>query len=87
MPFHEPMTEDQRLAEEVYDRLIAPIVKPEDAGKFVVIAFNVDDFEIDRDEYHAFARLAKRHPNEPMWTMRTGKRPAHWFAGSGQGRR
>ena len=81
------MTEDQRLAEEVYDRLIAPIVKPDDAGKFVVIAFNVDDYEIDRDEYNAFARLSQRHPNEPMWTMRTGKRPAHWFAGSGQGKR
>lgn len=87
MPFHEPMTEDQRLAEEVYDRLIAPIVKLEDAGKFVVIAFNADDFEIDRDEMTAVDRLQSRHPDEQLWVMRTGKGSAHWFAGSGQGKR
>ena len=87
MPFHEPMTEDQRLAEEVYDRLIASTVKPEDAGKFVVIAFNVADFEMARDEYSAANRVQSRHPNERLWTMRTGKRPAHWYAGSGQGKR
>lgn len=81
------LLEDERLAEEVYDRVVAPIVKPEDDGKFVVIAFNVDDFEIDRHETNAVDRLRQRHPEERLWLMRTGKRAAHSFGGAGRGKR
>ena len=81
------LAEDERLAEEVYDRVIASKLKPEDDGKFVVIAFNVDDFEIDRHETTAVDRLRLRHPAERLWLMRTGKRAAHSFGGAGRGKR
>ena len=87
MPDNAQLTDDERRAEEVYDRLIAPMVTPDDDGKFVVIAFNVDDFEIDRHETTAVDRLRLRHPAERLWLMRTGKRAAHSFGGAGRGKR
>ena len=80
------LLEDERLAEDVYDRVVAPKLKPEDDGKFVVIACRVDDFEVDADEYAATERLLQRHPGERLWLMRTGKRAAHSFGGAGRGR-
>jgi len=34
------LAEEQRRAEEVYDRVIRPILRAEDDGKFVVVAFD-----------------------------------------------
>ena len=71
------LAEEQRRAEEVYDRLIRPVLRPEDEGKFVVVAFEADDFEIDSDEYAAFRQIRTRHPAARLWLMRTGPEPAY----------
>jgi hypothetical protein len=71
------LAEEQRRAEEVYDRLVRPALRPEDDGKFVVVAFEADDFEVDADEYAAFRRLRNRRPEARLWLMRTGPEPAY----------
>jgi hypothetical protein len=79
------LAEEQRRAEEVYDRVVRPTLRPEDDGKFVVVAFEADDFEVDADEYAAFRRLQARRPGARLWLMRTGPEPAYrirWHAGS-----
>ena len=70
------LAEEQRKAEEVYDRLIRPALRPEDDGKFVVVAFDADDFEVDADDYAAIRRLKARRPNARLWLMRTGPQAA-----------
>ena len=52
--------EEERLAEEVYDDLIRPDLRPEDDGKYVAVAFEADDFKIVSDDYAATARLLAR---------------------------
>jgi hypothetical protein len=71
------LAEDQRRAEEVYDRVVRPALRPEDDGKFVVVAFEADDYEVDSDEYAAFRRLQSRRPGSRLWLMRTGPEPAY----------
>ena len=71
------LAEEQRRAEEVYDRLVRPALRPEDEGKFVVVAFEADDFEVDADEYAAFRRIQTRYPAARLWLMRTGPEPAY----------
>lgn len=66
------LTEEQRRAEEVYDRVVRQALRPEDEGKFVVVAFEADDFEVDADEYAAFRRIRTRHPAARLWLMRAG---------------
>ena len=61
------LAEDQRRAEEVYDRVIRPALRPEDDGKFVVVAFEADDYEIDADDYSAIRRLKTRRPEARLW--------------------
>ena len=70
------LAEDQRRAEEVYDRVIRPALRPEDDGKFVVVAFEADDYEIDADDYSAIRRLKARCPEARLWLMRTGPQAA-----------
>jgi hypothetical protein len=71
------LADEQRRAEEVYTRVVGPALRPEDDGKFVVVAFEVDDFEVDADEYAAFRRLKARRPGARLWLMRTGPEPAY----------
>lgn len=71
------LAEEQRRAEEVYDRVVRPALRPDDDGKFVVIAFEIDDFEVDADESAAYRRLRTRRPGARLWLMRTGPEPAY----------
>ena len=41
------LAEDERLAEEIYDRLIRPALRPEEEGKYVAVAVESGDFEVD----------------------------------------
>src|SRR5262249_29168091 len=71
------LAEEERRAEDVYRRLVHPTLRPEDEGKFVVVAFEDDDFEVDADEYAAFRRLRDRRPAARLWLMRPGPEPAY----------
>lgn len=80
------LAEEQRRAEEVYDRVIRPALRPEDDGKFVVVAFEADDFEVDADDYTAIRRMKARRPGARLWLMRTGPQAACRIRGLTAGR-
>jgi hypothetical protein len=75
------LAEEERRAEEVYQRLIHPVLRPEDSGKYVAVAFEVDDYEIDNDDYAATGRLLARCPGARLWLMRTGPAAAYRVRG------
>ena len=61
------LAEDERRAEEVYEHFIRPALRPEDEGKYVAVAVESGDFEIDADDYAATGRLLARHPGARLW--------------------
>ena len=74
--------EIERLGERAFEREVRPVLKPEDDGKFVAIAVDSGDFEIDADDYTAVMRLRSRHPAGEFWLMRAGSPAAYKFAGT-----
>ena len=77
---------DERLAEEIYDRLIRPALRPEDDGKYVAVAVESGDFEIDANDYAATGRMLARRPGARLWLMRTGPSAAYRLRGLAEGR-
>lgn len=71
------LAEEERRAEEVYDRVVRPALRPEDDGKYVAVAFEAGDFEIDADDYAATGRLLARRPGARLWLMRVGPEAAY----------
>ena len=80
------LAEDERLAEEIYDRLIRPALRPEDDGKYVAVAVESGDFEINANDYAATGRLLARRPGARLWLMRTGPSAAYRLRGLAEGR-
>ena len=68
----ERLAQEERLAEEVYNRLVRPTLEPGDYGKYVAVAFEENDFEVDPDDYAATERLLARRPGARLWLMRAG---------------
>ena len=77
----EILAEDERIAVEVYERLIRPTLKPEDEGKYVAVDVGSGDFELDADDYAATGRLLARRPGARLWLMRTGPSAAYRIRG------
>ncbi len=75
------LAEDERLAEEIYDRLIRPALRPEEEGKYVAVTVESGDFEVDADDYAATGRLLARRPGARLWLMRTGPSAAYRLRG------
>jgi hypothetical protein len=69
-----PRTLDElaRLGGEIYDRQVRPALRPDDDGKFVALDVETSDYEIDKDDYTAVARLRARKPAADVWLMRAG---------------
>ena len=65
-----------RRGDEIYYRAIAPQVRPEDEGKFVLIDIETGAYEIDQDELTASDRLLARRLDAQVWTVRVGSRYA-----------
>lgn len=74
--------EIERLGEEAFEREVRPVLRPEDDGKFVAIAVDSGDYEIDADDYTAVMRLRARRPDGEFWLMRAGYSAAYKFAGA-----
>jgi hypothetical protein len=71
------LAEEERLAEDVYDRLVRPTLKVEDDGKYLAVDVGSGDFEIDSDDFAATGRLLARRPEARLWLMRTGPSAAY----------
>lgn len=79
MPTAKPLrTLDElaRLGADVFDRRVRPNLRPEDDGKFVAVDVVSGEYEIDRDDYAAVARLRARVPAADVWLARAGSRAA-----------
>ena len=78
----EQLAEDEQRAQIVYDTRIRPILRPEDDGKYVAIAVESGDYEIDANDFLAGDRLRSRQPEARIWMMRAGRSAAYRFAGT-----
>jgi hypothetical protein len=65
-----------RLGEEIFDRQVRPVLRPEDDGKYVALDVETGDYEINEDDYTAVARLRARNATADVWLMRAGYRAA-----------
>lgn len=62
-----------RIGEEIYERRVKPLLKPEDDGKYVAIDIATEDFEIDDNDYTALTRLTDRRRGAQIFMMRINK--------------
>ena len=69
-----------RRGDAIYDRVVKPVVKKTDKGKFVAIDIESGEFEIDADEMAACDRLEARVPDPQIWLDACGSaiRDAIW---------
>lgn len=80
MPTTEPprnLDECARLGTETFDRLVRPLLRPEDDGKFVAIDIDTGEYEIDEDDYAAVMRLRTRNPEAEIWLECAGQPTAY----------
>lgn len=66
-----------RRGQEIYDRVIQQIVRPNDEGKFVAIDIETGQFEIDQDDYVATERLLARNADAQIWLACVGQRTTY----------
>ncbi|HET9928225.1 MAG TPA: hypothetical protein VFQ09_05405 [Rubrobacter sp.] len=78
---HHSREEFARRGDEIYDRVVAPRLKEDDLGKFVLLDIDSEDYEIDQDELAASDRLLARNPGAQVWFTRAGSRYARRFGG------
>jgi hypothetical protein len=68
-----------RRGDEIYERVLRPIVEKGNEGRFVAIDIETGAYEIDADELSASDRLLARVPDAQIWLRRIGSRYAHRF--------
>lgn len=66
-----------RAGSELFDRQVRPLHRPEDEGKFIAIAIDAGDHEIDADDFTAVKRLRARHPSAEIWLGSVGHPAAY----------
>ena len=72
-----------RRGEDLYERVVLPVVRPSDEGKFVLIDIESGDYEVDGDELAASDRLLERRPGAQVWMRRVGSPYARRFGRGG----
>ncbi len=73
----ELLARDERAALDIYNRVIRPVIGPADAAKYVAVAVESGDFELDPDDFAATGRLLARRPGARVWLMRVGPAAAY----------
>jgi hypothetical protein len=68
-----------RRGDEIYEREIAPKLKPEDSGRFVAIDVETGDYEVASQELAACDGLSARRPEAQIWLRRIGSRHLYRF--------
>ena len=80
MPTTKPprsLEERARIGAETFDRLVRPLLRPEDDGKFVAFDIDTGDYEIDEDDYTVVMRLRTRNPGAEIWLECAGQPAAY----------
>jgi hypothetical protein len=68
-----------RRGDDIYERVLRPMLESGNEGRFVAIDIETGDYEMDADELIASDRLLARVPNAQIWLRRIGSRYAHRF--------
>jgi hypothetical protein len=71
-----------RRGDELYERVVKPMLQPSDIGKSVCIDIETGDFEIDADEVAAFDRLFAKNRDAQVWVTQAGSHYARRFGPS-----
>ena len=74
-----PKEEFARRGDAIFQNDIAPRLKAEDNGKFVLIDIDTGDFGVGEDELEAGDRLHARLPDAQIWTVRLGSPYVHRY--------
>jgi hypothetical protein len=70
-----------RIAEEKYRREIQDKVMPQHKGKFLTLAIESGDYEIDADDLSGEKRLRARHPDGVFFGFRIGYKASYTLSG------
>lgn len=81
----EQLARDETAALAIYEQSIQPLITLDDAAKFVAVAVESGDFELDAEDTAALNQLLSRRPGARVWLMRVGPEPAYRMAGAGRG--
>ncbi|MFL5241334.1 MAG: hypothetical protein ACJ8FY_04445 [Gemmataceae bacterium] len=73
--------EFSRRAREIYDRVVAPMLRPEDDNQFVAIDIQSGEYEKAGDDLTAIDRLLTRHSDVQIWLARVGQPAAYRIGG------
>jgi hypothetical protein len=65
-----------RLGDEILRSKVEPLLGPQGKGKFVAIAVDNGEFEVDDNSQRAMKRLLIRFPQAEMWLARAGYKAA-----------
>jgi len=65
------------LGNEILRTRIEPLVGPDNKGKFVAIAIDNGEYELDSDDHVALSRLLTRQPQSEIWLARIGYKTAY----------
>jgi hypothetical protein len=74
-----------RRGDAIYERDIAPHLKPADKGKFVAIDIETGEYEVAADELAACDGLRVRVPDAQAWLVRVGYPYVYRFGGRRSG--
>jgi hypothetical protein len=78
---HSDKEQVARRGTEIYQRLVKPLLRPEDKGRLVAIDIDTGAFEV-ADTMHAACRhLREQFPNAQIWGVRAGYVAVHSFGG------
>lgn len=70
-----------RRGDEIYESQVRSQVEEGNHGKIVAINIETGDFEVDKSEIAACARLEARDPDAQTWIVRIGSRHVRRFGG------
>ncbi|MCI0700428.1 MAG: hypothetical protein L0241_05045 [Planctomycetia bacterium] len=62
-----------KLGNDIFERRVQPLLKPEDDGKYVAIDIATEEYVIDDNDYAALTRLTDRRRGAQVWIVRVGK--------------
>jgi len=65
------------LGNEVLERRVRPMLRPEDDDKYIALDVQTGDYEVDENDFAAVSRLRARNPAAEVWLSRVGHPAAY----------
>jgi hypothetical protein len=78
---HSDKAEVARRGNDIFQRLVKPLLRPEDKGRLVAIDIATGAFEVADTMHAACRQLRERSPDARVWGVRAGYLAVHSFGG------